>query len=96
MRVIVKRPEDAVGAVTEVENTLKALQEVVGGHIEVVTLATDLAIICNEEGRLRGLPYNCSLLGVDFVGTVVVAGKDGEEFADCPLALHDWVLRWLK
>lgn len=96
MRVIVKRPEDAVGSVQDIPNTLKALQELVGGYIKQVTVCTDLAVVCNEEGRLLGLPHNCNLLGVDFVGTVVVVGVDGDEFTDCPLAFHDWVLRWLK
>ena len=96
MRVIIKRPEDAVGSVQDIPNTLEALQEAVDGPIETITVCTDLVIICNDEGRLRGLPYNCSLLGAGFFGTVVVVGKDGDEFADCPLAFHDWVLRWLK
>lgn len=96
MKIIVKRPEDAVGAVTEVDNTLKALQEVVGGHIEAVTLATDLVIICNEEGRLMGLPHNCEVCGWEFVGTIAAVGVNGEEFTDVPLYLHEWVLKWLK
>lgn len=45
--------------IIEVENTLKALQAEVGGYIETVTFASDAAVICNEEGRILGLPYNC-------------------------------------
>lgn len=67
------------------DNTLEALQSMVGGYIETVTLATDLVLICNEEGFLWGLPDNCQLLGMRLVGTIVLAGVKGEEFADVPL-----------
>ena len=56
-----------------------------GGYIEVVTLTSDCALIVNEEGRLIGLPYNCTISNLDLVGPVLAVGIDGEEFADCPL-----------
>lgn len=67
-----------------IPNTLEALQKVVGGYIETVTFASDVVIICNEEGRLKNLPYNCNLFGIPFVGTIIFAGVDGEDFADLP------------
>ena len=81
--VIVKEPGKAPET-REIGNTLAALQEIVGGYIETVTLATDLVIICNEEGRLLGLPFNCRICGWDFVGTVILAGVQGDEFSDVP------------
>lgn len=66
----------------DIPNTLEELQATVGGYIETVALATDTAIICNEEGRLLGLPYNCRFFGVDFVGPILVVGVDGDEFTD--------------
>lgn len=77
------------------ENDLKAFQEAVGGYIETVTVATDLVIICNEEGRLKGLPHNTTVFGVDFVGTVIVAGIKGEEFASLRASVVPAVLRAL-
>ena len=65
-------------------NTLENLQKYVGGYIETVTIADRLVIICNEEGRLQGLPYNCSIMGTDFVGDIIMCGVDGDEFADLP------------
>ena len=35
-----------------------------------------------------GLPYNFSMRGHDFVGTVLFVGVDGEEFADVPKSLE--------
>ena len=92
MRVIRKvpgRPPELV----EMENTLAALQQAVGGYIETVTLSADAAIICNEEGRLQGLPYNCDFLVISFVGPILVVGIDGDEMyslddGDAALILH--------
>lgn len=41
--------------------TLKLLQRLVGGYIEVVHpdgFPQDVVLICNEEGKLRDLPFN--------------------------------------
>lgn len=38
--------------------TLDELREFVGGPIEVVHLNPNAIIVVNEEGKLRGLPYN--------------------------------------
>ena len=66
----------------EIENTLEAMQELVGGHIETVTLRDGLVLVCNEDGRNLGLPYNCTVNGFSFVGTIFAAGIDGENFGD--------------
>ncbi len=68
-----------------ISNSLESLQEIVGGPIETVTLSADLCIICNEEGRLRNLPYNITTFGVDFVGTIILVGVDKDEFTDVPI-----------
>ena len=86
IKVLMKRP-DSGWYVTNVSNTLKNLQNLVDGYIETVTFAIDtpenkLVIICNEEGKLKRLPYNCTIFGEDFVGTILIAGVDGEEFVD--------------
>lgn len=86
IKVIVKRPDEA-GHVTWMSNTLKAFQTAVGGHIEVVSVKPGVVVVCNEDGRLIGLEPNCRFLGIDFVGTIIVAGTDGEEFADTELPL---------
>ncbi len=62
------------GYKTAVSNSLKNLQNFVGGHIEVVRIFTDLAIICNEEGRILNLPYNCKILGCPFYGDLLIVG----------------------
>ena len=83
IRVLVKRPGEALRPQV-VENALKALQDLVGGHIESLTPFTDLAILRNEEGRLLDLPYNVNLLGVDFVGPIVFVGVVRDRFVSVP------------
>lgn len=81
MRVIYKAPGCAP-EIRDIPNTLEELQETVGGYIETVTFGADCVIICNEEGRLLGLPHNMRFLGVDFVGPILFVGTSGEDFAD--------------
>lgn len=79
--VVIKEPGQAPKVEPLFTNTLEAFQEAVGGWIETVTVTEDMVIICNEEGQQRGLPFNVNVFGVDFAGTVIVAGVKGDEFA---------------
>ena len=64
-----------------IENTLKAMQEAVGGLIQAVGFAEDCCIICNEEGRLLGMPPNRAMgFFGNFVGDCLLVGVDGEDF----------------
>lgn len=84
IRAIIKRPDEEVGHVTNISPTLNNLQNIVEGYIETVTLYSGWTIICNEEGRIRDLPYNCTIDGVDFYGDIIAVGVDGENFTDLP------------
>ena len=45
--------------VVEIEDTLEAMQKIVGGCIEqYMPFDDEVAIICNDEGKLNGLPLN--------------------------------------
>ena len=79
--VVIKEPGQAPKLEPLFDNALEAFQKAVGGWIETVTIADDLVIICNEEGLLRGFPFNTIVAGIPFVGTVIVAGVNGDEFA---------------
>ena len=64
----------------EIPNTLEAKQKIVGGHIECTCLLDDdsVSIICNEEGKIRGLPLNRDI-GHDIIaGTFIIVGDDYE------------------
>lgn len=81
MIVLYKAP-GCVPEPRDIPNTLEAIQDAVGGHIETFTFASDGVLICNEDGRMQGLPHNCTFLGVDFVGPILIVGRDDEDFAD--------------
>lgn len=43
----------------EIDDTLEAMQELVGGDIEeYMPYEDDVAIVCNEEGKMNGLSLN--------------------------------------
>ena len=93
---IVKNPGE-IAEVCEIDNDLDVLQEIVGGYIEIVTLGDDV-VICNEEARILGLPYNCTLytIGfkpVEFYGPIIICGADLKtgEFTDVRSTLRDIV-----
>lgn len=67
--------------ITEIPNTLEAMQKLVGGYIETLSLPNGLVIVVDEEGRLKGLPENvrCERYGT-IVGTLFITAADGEEF----------------
>lgn len=74
--------------VQEIGGDLESMQAIVGGYIEAVTPFNEpVAIVCNEEGKLQGLPYNRPLVdqsGLPYdilCGTFFIAGIQGENFA---------------
>ena len=60
MRVLVIetecRPE-----VREIDDSLKAMQEIVGGYIQPIYLDDSVALVCNDEGKVMNLPLNRGL-----------------------------------
>lgn len=90
IRCFLKRPESDWYS-TCCSTSLSNLQRIVGGYIETVTFPDlGVVVICNEEGRLLGLPYCCTIRGVDFVGCVAVFCPDGENLADVQYKLREW------
>ena len=84
IRVIVKEPNQPP-KVQYLNNTLQAFQEVVGGYIQHVPLLVPgtlerVAVICNEDGRILGLPFTCMVNDISYVGTIIFVsvGHDGE------------------
>lgn len=90
MKILLVEP-GKVPRTTEIEPSLEAIQKVVGGSIEAVyPFDEPLALICNEEGKLLGLPLNRSLRHPDtgaiydiIAGTffLCAAPADSENFA---------------
>lgn len=100
IKVIIKRPDEKVGHVEQIENTLEAFQEIVEGYMEVHAMGYKGSImVCNEEGKLKPLQKNFTILEYGFfgrcvkdtvMGTVVICGTDGEDFTDVPILREEW------
>lgn len=75
---VMERPQ-----VEELEADLKTYQKFVGGLIQSVPVDDNVDLICNDEGKLLGLPLNRPLWGgQDWVAgnCFVVAADDAGEF----------------
>ena len=73
--------------VKEIDSDLKSLQHEVGGCIEAIYPYEDpVALVCNEEGKLEGLPLNRALRDEDgdiydvVAGTFMVVGLTDDSF----------------
>ena len=93
IKAIIKRPDEKYGHMTTISPTLENLQKHVEGPIQAVPFG-GFTILCNEEGKLRGLPKNCHIgcfpYWTMFVGTIIVVGTDGEDFTDAPIDFKTW------
>lgn len=81
---------------TELSGDLKSMQEAVGGLIEGFYPYNDpVAIVCNEEGKINGLPLNRAIYGENgqmseaIAGDFFVAGLGEDSFTDIPEHLMD-------
>lgn len=75
--------------ITQIPHTLEAMQGIVGGSIEAFyPFAEDVCIVCNEEGKLNGLPLNRAIREEDsgeivdiIAGTCFLCDCSGSSFA---------------
>ena len=84
IKVLVVKPEKAP-TIAEYEDTLETWQQLVGGFIELCyPFEENVAILCNEEGKINGLPLNRAVRDdageiVDIIaGVFAVIGLDNE------------------
>jgi len=98
--ILCKAKEKAVPF--EMDNNLKSLQETVGGYIECIYPYEDeVAIICNEEGKIMGLPLNRGIYIdgelVDIVaGDFIIVGLTDEDFGSLSSELMQKYLEVFK
>ena len=58
MRILLVEP-GKTPVLKEIDGSLKSMQEIVGGTIQVLyPFAEPVALVCNDEGKLLGLPLN--------------------------------------
>lgn len=87
MRVMRCKPNEGAEMI-DIDNTCEALQTEVGGLIDILYQTGNTAIVCNDEGKLLGLPP-CRTLEdqngniVDILsGTILVVGTRLNDMTD--------------
>ncbi len=87
----------------EIGADLKSLQTAVGGYIEAAYFFDDpVALICNEEGKVYGMPYNRAVRDdagrvQDIIaGPFCVCGLGEESFCSLPKELQAKYLDMFK
>lgn len=90
IQVIIKTPTDQIGCIKTIDNTLEALQKIVGGYIEAIYIQNDVILIVNEDGKYSGLDKNFKIPNDTIVGTVIVCSSDEEDFSDITISLNAW------
>ena len=92
MKVIIVKPFTNP-FVKGIKGDLESMQAVVGGYIQAIYPFDDeVALVCNEEGKINGLPLNRFLFDDDgnlidiIVGTFFICGapSDSDCFSDIP------------
>lgn len=77
IQVLVVRPGEK-GVMEMHETTLEAQQKLVGGYIQMIGFGDGIAMICDEEGKLKGYEPNFAIPGDMIVGTVFFCRTDDE------------------
>lgn len=88
MRILLVKP-DKEAFETEIKGDLTSLQEIVGGHIQAIYPFEDpVALICNDDSKLMGLPLNRALYDdkgrvYDIIaGDFFLTGLSQDDFSD--------------
>lgn len=94
IRVLVKEP-GKLAEVREIENTLEAVQAIVGGNIEALRIRDDLCCYVNEDGKMLNLRPNF-VIGRQYVSKVdIIVGpavffrSENDEGNEISLTLTD-------
>ena len=80
IRIVVAEP-GKLPAVTFISDSLKGMQQIVGGYIELFkTTESEIDLFCNEEGKLINLECNRYFPELQDIvcGTIIAIGHDDE------------------
>jgi len=89
--------ENKLPEVVEIPDTLKSLQELVGGYIEYCYMPEheDVVLICNEEGKINGMGPNRDI-GHDIIfGPFFVIG-DNPDIGENISLTDEQISKWTK
>lgn len=84
MKIVVVKPGQPA-EIRDIEGSLESMQKVVGGYIECLNpWRSKVTLVCNEEGKIRGLQLNREITygygAKDIIfGTFFFCRREGEE-----------------
>lgn len=84
--VLIANPEESA-VVRDIEAGLEAMQAEVGGDIKLWAVDGHVHFLCNEEGRINGMPFNrfvtlSDAAARDICGPVLVVGGNEDRRID--------------
>jgi hypothetical protein len=82
--------------IVEMDNTLEAFQEAVGGWIQTINLSDKVLAIMDEEGKIKGYEGNYYIPNDVVVGNCIFCSTDGEDFASLTVELQSEVIGFLQ
>lgn len=69
--------------VIDIEHSLDAKSEFVGGYIQTISLSSTAILVCNDDGKVIGLKPNRVIPGDFIAGDFFIVGFDGrDDFCD--------------
>ena len=89
----------------KIENNLTTMQKIVDGYIEeYMPFPDDVAIVCNEEGKMRGMDLNRAIKGEDGEIIDIICGDcflcyapiESEDFLSMPGELKEKYLELFR
>ena len=83
MKVLIVEPRQRPRR-ADIPHTLDEMQHIVGGYIQAVYWFSDpVALVCDDEGKLKGAELNRYIAGKDIIaGTFFICGLGAEDFTD--------------
>lgn len=80
MITLIKEPLDDF-SIIDIPFDLNTLHKTVGGYIECTyPFDPPFVVISDEEAAINDKPFNCTLNGITYYGTILIATVDKEEF----------------
>lgn len=91
MKVIIKEPKKKAHY-KEIDNDLESMQEIVEGYIETIPFYKKSILICNEDGKYKGLLPNILYNNDIIVGNIIICGMDyfDGNSLDTPITLEEF------
>ena len=94
IKCVLQKPGE-ISVVANVTNTLEAMQKIVGGDIETLTLSNGYVLVMNALGKLIGLPRMLKFYTGSIDGTVIMTRAEGDRFVSLTNEQIQEVRGWL-